>query len=158
VYQIKPAFQEFTEKFPNVILYEKFSETLRYTFHSFRESAVFSGSLEVVDLRFVPRKILRLINVEWKTNPNYLSGNFRSRLSYQCQHLKELFERILKIQYRNNILDVFINQLHDDDCLWIVSTRRGYSPHSRGDSSLLAAIFHDRSRSLACKNSRSYAA
>jgi hypothetical protein len=83
VYQIKPAFQEFTEKFPNVILYEKFSETLRYTFHSFRESAVFSGSLEVVDLRFVPRKILRLINVEWKTNPNYLSGNF-----YLCHLLK----------------------------------------------------------------------
>jgi hypothetical protein len=105
---------------------------------------VFSGSLEVVDLRFVLRKILRLFNVEWKTNPNYLSRNFRSRLSYQCQHFKELFERILKIQYRNNILDVFINQLHDDDCLWIFLTRRGYSPHSRGDSSLLAAIFHDR--------------
>jgi hypothetical protein len=31
VYQIAPAFQEFTENFPNVaVLYEQFSETLRY--------------------------------------------------------------------------------------------------------------------------------
>jgi hypothetical protein len=37
VYQTEPAFQEFTEKFPNV-LYEHFSETLRYTVHRFRES------------------------------------------------------------------------------------------------------------------------
>jgi hypothetical protein len=37
--------------------------------------AVFSGSLKVIDLRFVLRKILRLSNVKWKTNPDYLSGN-----------------------------------------------------------------------------------
>ncbi|KAJ3634958.1 hypothetical protein MTP99_007898 [Tenebrio molitor] len=58
------------------------------------------------------------LNVKWKTNPNYLSGNCRSRLSYQCQLVKELFERILVLddsvtaeRYRNNILDVFITQL-----------------------------------------------
>jgi hypothetical protein len=39
--------------------------------------AVFSGSLEVVDLRFIMRKILGLYNVKWKMNPN-------CRLSYQC--------------------------------------------------------------------------
>ncbi|KAJ3623382.1 hypothetical protein MTP99_019612 [Tenebrio molitor] len=78
-------------------------------FTHFEKVGVFSGSLEVVDLRFVLRNILRLSNVKWKTNPNYLSGNCRSRLSYQYQLVKELFERIL------NILDVFINQLHDDE-------------------------------------------
>jgi hypothetical protein len=36
--------------------------------------------------------------VERKTNPNYLSGNCRSILSYQCQLVKELFEKTLKIQ------------------------------------------------------------
>jgi hypothetical protein len=78
-------------------------------FTHFEKVGVFGGSLEVVDLRFVLRNILRLSNVKWKTNPNYLSGNCRSRLSYQYQLVKELFERIL------NILDVFINQLHDDE-------------------------------------------
>jgi hypothetical protein len=39
VYQMAPAFQEFTEKFPNVaVLYEQFSETLRYTVRTFRDS------------------------------------------------------------------------------------------------------------------------
>jgi hypothetical protein len=28
-------------------------------------------------------KTLRLSKVKWKTNPNYLLGNYRSRLSYQ---------------------------------------------------------------------------
>jgi hypothetical protein len=58
------------------------------------------------------------LNVKCKTNPNYLSGNCRSRLSYQCQLLKELFEKMLILdnsataeRYRNNILDVFITQL-----------------------------------------------
>jgi hypothetical protein len=55
------------EKFPNaVVLYEHFSETLRYTVDSFRKGG--SGSLEVVNQRFIVGKILRLWSIEWKTN------------------------------------------------------------------------------------------
>jgi hypothetical protein len=57
------------------------------TLHTFRESA--------------RPKVCTEENIDcqtWKTNPNYLSGNCRSRLSYQCQFVKGLFERILKIQ------------------------------------------------------------
>jgi malate synthase len=73
------------------VLYEQFFVTLRYTVRTFRDS----GSLEVVDLRFVLKKIFRMSNAEWKTNPNYLSGDCHSRLSYQCQPVRGLFERIL---------------------------------------------------------------
>jgi hypothetical protein len=84
-------------------------------FTHFEKVAVFSGSLEVVDLRFVVRKILRLSNVKWKTNPNYLSGNCCSRLSYHlsastCQRIVRK-DSVTAERYRNNILDVFINQL-----------------------------------------------
>jgi hypothetical protein len=141
VYQIEPAFQELTEKISNVVLYEHFSETLRYTVHRFRES----GSLEVVDLRFVLRKILRLSNVEWKTNPNYLSGNCRSRLSYQCQLCQRIVRNYLEDsvtaeRYWNNIFDVFINQLHDDGYF----QQDGATAHTARElyeASLLGVIF-----------------
>jgi hypothetical protein len=38
VYQIELTFQEFAEIFPDVVLCEHFSETLKYTVHRFRES------------------------------------------------------------------------------------------------------------------------
>jgi hypothetical protein len=45
VYQMAPAFQEFTEKFPNVaVLYEQFSETLRYTVRTFQSEDCSKGS------------------------------------------------------------------------------------------------------------------
>jgi hypothetical protein len=52
------------------------------------------------------------LNVKWKMNPNYLSGNCRSTLSYQCQKIvrKDLEDPVTAERYRNNNLDVFINQ------------------------------------------------
>jgi hypothetical protein len=61
VYQIESTFQEFAENFPNVVLCEHFSETLKYL-HRSQISRKWQCSAEA--LRFVLRKILRLSNVE----------------------------------------------------------------------------------------------
>jgi hypothetical protein len=85
----------------------------------------------MLDLKFVLRKILRLSKVKW--NPNYPSGNCRSRLSMStCQRIvrKDLDDSVTAERYRNNILDVFINQLQ---------LTQGYF-----HSSLFAAFFDDR--------------
>jgi hypothetical protein len=52
-----------------------------------------------------------------------------------CQRIvrKDLDDSLTAERYRNNILDVFINQFHDDGS-GVFSTRRSYST---GDSSLI---------------------
>jgi uncharacterized protein YihD (DUF1040 family) len=77
--------------------------------------AVFSGSLEVVVLR----KILRLSNVEWKTEPQLslrqLSQQTERSVSTYQRIVKDLEDSVTAERYRKNIFDVFNNPLHDDE-------------------------------------------
>jgi hypothetical protein len=64
-------------------------------FTYFEKVAVFSGSAR---LKVRTEENIDTVQRQMQDDSNYLSGNCRSRLSYQCQFVKELFERILKIQ------------------------------------------------------------
>jgi hypothetical protein len=109
-YQIQPAFQEFTEKFPNV-LYEQCCETLRYTFHRFRERGSVQRkpgpkvrteeNIETVQRRMEDEPQLSFRRLSQQTE--------LSVSTYQRIVRKDLEDSVTAERYRNNILDVFIN-------------------------------------------------
>jgi hypothetical protein len=63
-------------------------------------------------------------------------------------------------RYRNNILDVFINQLHDDELNHGYFQQDGATAHTTRETLryLRQFVDVDQSRSLGCKIASSYAA
>jgi hypothetical protein len=138
VYQIEPAFQELTEKISNVVRYEHFSETLRYTVHRFRKSG--SGRPKVRTEENI-ETVQRRMEDEPRLSLRQLSQQTELSVS-RCQRIVRnyLEDSVTAERYWNNIFDVFITQLHDDGYF----QQDGATAHTARElyeASLLGVIF-----------------
>jgi hypothetical protein len=114
VYQIEPAFQEFMEKFQNaVVLYEHFSETLRYTVHRFRKS-------DSVQRKFGsdrPKVHIETVQHRMEDEPQLPLKQLSQQTDLSVSTCQRIDRKDLEdsVTAERKILGVFIYQFHDDE-------------------------------------------